>query len=737
MPWHRDPDPGLPVGNPLQDQILYVAKHGNDANHGRNIEQPFLTFGAALTAAAALTPSATNRIAVACFDAGRYSENVNAPQWVSVFAPSAVVIGGVNCGGDNSITLHGIEVSAGTGLSHSAPGGASQANVHYILATGAAVGVLSSSDKAQFHVQSITVENDDAVRFAGGTDFDVFVGHIHITGTGNGLQTSAGSGSLRAVVGSITDTGSGTAIDATSPATVEAYVGRIACSVRWNITGPGSAQLHVSELGAGAETMTGALRLDSIDDLRIDAASIVRSLPAANALDQIFDTGAAASGTVRLRTADKAAGSDFLDHRTGDATAGPTGGMSWVCGLAGAGAGGSFNFSAGDGSTAGGNLNQTLGDGVTGNGGGYICGCGDSTNAQGGAYNITCGNGATLGGGFTAAGGAGVTGTQPCSITAGNCTGNGSTAGDAVHNAGSSTGQNGVAGNWTGLAGNATNTGGTGGNWNGNAGQGDSAAGNWGGAAGASASGTGGVWSAGGGAGATRGGNATLTAGSCTSAGPGGLAGLAGGGTANGLGGWCNLSAGSATVGTGGDWFGSAGTGSVANGQVYLRIGTNDTIILGDDAVTTWAAALDGYALVKDTAATAAEWRDVAATLLWGANSTFVTTAKRYLVPGGPHIAAPTTDSVRFKVPRAGTIRRMYVRHNTPLSASATNITYVVEKNGVATALTVTLAANATSGSDLANSFTVAAGDDLAVSFTKAGVLAGATANPIVSVEYA
>jgi hypothetical protein len=61
---------------------------------------------------------------------------------------------------------------------------------------------------------------------------------------------------------------------------------------------------------------------------------------------------------------------------------------------------------------------------------------------------------------------------------------------------------------------------------------------------------------------------------------------------------------------------------------------------------------------------------------------------------------------------------------------------YTLFLNGVATALTVTLASNVTDGSDLVHTVAVAAGDLLSLEVTKAASLGTPPKNIIVSFEF-
>lgn len=81
------------------------------------------------------------------------------------------------------------------------------------------------------------------------------------------------------------------------------------------------------------------------------------------------------------------------------------------------------------------------------------------------------------------------------------------------------------------------------------------------------------------------------------------------------------------------------------------------------------------------------------------------------------------TAAINLVVPYAGTLSKLYVYHNDP-SGGANTITYAIMVNGVATAMTVTLAANvAGPGTDLVNTAAVVAGDRISLRAVKPLVL--------------
>ncbi len=71
-------------------QVLYVGKHGSDTSDGETWDRAFLTFGAAIAAAGTPANEAA-AVTVTCFDDGTYSEAIDTPEWVNIFAPDAVI----------------------------------------------------------------------------------------------------------------------------------------------------------------------------------------------------------------------------------------------------------------------------------------------------------------------------------------------------------------------------------------------------------------------------------------------------------------------------------------------------------------------------------------------------------------------------------------------------------------------------------------------------------------------
>jgi len=127
------------------------------------------------------------------------------------------------------------------------------------------------------------------------------------------------------------------------------------------------------------------------------------------------------------------------------------------------------------------------------------------------------------------------------------------------------------------------------------------------------------------------------------------------------------------------------------------------------------------------------------AIVMWGNNSVGSSTASRVLDPGFEARLAPLSSSTAFnewRVPRGGTLRNLYVRHNSPGGTGAV-ITYTVFVNGVATVLTIGVASTTASGADTVNSVVVVAGDRVRIEATKVAIAGGGSIQPEISLEVA
>ena len=107
-----------------------------------------------------------------------------------------------------------------------------------------------------------------------------------------------------------------------------------------------------------------------------------------------------------------------------------------------------------------------------------------------------------------------------------------------------------------------------------------------------------------------------------------------------------------------------------------------------------------------------------------------------YLDPwfGGSTVVAGIVE-VALIMPRAGTLRNLYVRQNGPSGIGSSVITYTVYVNGVATALAVSMLETASSGSDLLHTAVVNVGDRVAMVVTKSLAISAGTLIPVATME--
>ena len=114
-----------------------------------------------------------------------------------------------------------------------------------------------------------------------------------------------------------------------------------------------------------------------------------------------------------------------------------------------------------------------------------------------------------------------------------------------------------------------------------------------------------------------------------------------------------------------------------------------------------------------------AEWKigSGVAILSFGADSVSTTTTTRFLYPWYSNASAPTS-TVSVPVPYSGTISKMFINWNG--AGNGNNVVFTLLKNGVPTAIQISLASTAGSGSDLVNIESVVAGDVLSLRVTKA-----------------
>ncbi len=120
--------------------------------------------------------------------------------------------------------------------------------------------------------------------------------------------------------------------------------------------------------------------------------------------------------------------------------------------------------------------------------------------------------------------------------------------------------------------------------------------------------------------------------------------------------------------------------------------------------------------------------------LFWGVNNIGAASDTRFIPPGNSGIA-PLLDIFQLPIPQAGTVKNLFVRHNSN-KGNGNSAVYTILKNGVATAITAALATGAVGqSSDLVNTVAIAQGDRLSLQVSKAAVVADGAVDLTASLE--
>ena len=224
--------PNIVAQLPDQIQIIYVGKHGNDADDGLNIESAKLTIAAAIAAAVAQTPSTTNRFAIFVADGGTYTENLTVPEWVQLEARSATISGTLTLQNNSDARVHEIVNTFSNTVVKSDASGLARLDAD-IVRPGTLFGngiVNSGVDSVLVcHVRSLVVGSARGVSDSATGDGGVFLfcDRLLITSNGIGIYRT-GAGRTIGSVGDIFDGGAGTAISIAG-GEADLVVDRIAC----------------------------------------------------------------------------------------------------------------------------------------------------------------------------------------------------------------------------------------------------------------------------------------------------------------------------------------------------------------------------------------------------------------------------------------------------------------------------------------------------------------------------
>ena len=287
---------------PKQTQAIYVSKDGLDTNDGTNAQVPFLTIGAALTAAA-IVAATGNRIVIYVMDGANYTENITLVQYVTVYAKNSALTGTIIGVDDSSIILKRHIVATGTvGITKNAGAGICGYEVIDFVTVGTGIGILNTSGEIHARVKTASIENGAMVGDAS-TDHIHYIGeHILITGTGVGIgRVNAGDVYVKVQLIQKTGAGTGTAILLTA-GTINAYVTEIDTTVAYNNNG-GTLNLICNKLtGTQTETAGTSNFFTNANYSLVKSASYITKTAEAS-LSGEFAMSALATGIVKNTTA--------------------------------------------------------------------------------------------------------------------------------------------------------------------------------------------------------------------------------------------------------------------------------------------------------------------------------------------------------------------------------------------------------------------------------------------------
>ena len=272
------------TGGLNQEQIVYVAKAGDDTDSGLNVNRPKLTIGAAITLAISLTPSENNPIAVEVIDAGTYTETVAIPSWVTVYAPNAGIIGDTSVSDNSGLLLgraenpddtqHVIRKTTGIEVATVRVGSISVVGINQ-------QGIRCTVGRIHSRIERLKVDAGVGIKAQNGAEIVFSVGSVSLanSGIGFGGRTAGGlSNKLIGLVQDATDDGTGILVNTRVPGdTVNIQGGTFNVNTLYDIGASGTLNMYASECsGAEIEDPTA-----NVNVLCLDAPWDIEDLPTA------------------------------------------------------------------------------------------------------------------------------------------------------------------------------------------------------------------------------------------------------------------------------------------------------------------------------------------------------------------------------------------------------------------------------------------------------------------------
>jgi len=260
------------IGGVNQSNIVYVGKHGNDANSGLFIEEAKLTFGAAITVAAGIVPAV-----VVCLDNGTYTENLTGVTEVDIYAPNAKIVGVHTVAEDEGWEF--LTATAATGTTgftyNSAAATTSYLTLKQLVCEGTGIGIAATNTcTVDIHIGIALIQTGAFLSLSAASLVHIYVDAFQCA-TGTFITTSA-AGNIYVLSKNLKNTGAGTLLTSTGGAAgtkVTIMATRVAFETLSNIDATVVAVLDVAKLeGTLAEAGAGAFA-------RIGGATKIEGVP--------------------------------------------------------------------------------------------------------------------------------------------------------------------------------------------------------------------------------------------------------------------------------------------------------------------------------------------------------------------------------------------------------------------------------------------------------------------------
>lgn len=190
----------------IQEQLIYVAKAGNNSNSGLNINQPKLTIIAAINAAILLTPAVENQITIEVIDTGTYLESYDLPEFVHINAQNAANNGRITVSDNTIIRFRRLQNST---VSESVVrkligSGFSKITTELMIVEGAMQeGLICNAGLAHIDVGVIAVDAGVGIKAKNGARVSFVMADLQLSNGALGLGTRVAGGGPNFTSGSI------------------------------------------------------------------------------------------------------------------------------------------------------------------------------------------------------------------------------------------------------------------------------------------------------------------------------------------------------------------------------------------------------------------------------------------------------------------------------------------------------------------------------------------------------